>query len=167
MAVFSAWVNTASPEQPSTALLLLSHHSDNQLFWDKTDPIPASIFHVRFRSPSIVVFNACGTAKPGETQVIRNLNVNGVSSVIATYAEVPGGMAGRFSSILVDLLQKKRASSSYFLSQAVYDAVQKLHDEPIDQTGLPPGSLPPGTKYGPFALLFGLVGNGGVRVCVP
>lgn len=159
---FSDWINRPTPEQPNMALLVMSHHDQNRIYWDQANTVPAALFQAQFQSPSIVVFNACGTAKPGETEVLRRLNLNGVSSVIATYSEVPGSMAGRFSTVLIDILRDHKNDNAYSLSQAVYDAIIRLRDEPI-----PASTGGSGKKYGAFALLFALIGNGGVRLCIP
>jgi hypothetical protein len=163
MDAFASWVKNDTPGQPSTALLILSHHDHNRIYWDLTNTVPAALFNAQFQSPSVVLFNACGTAKPEETELLRRLNENGVSSVIATYSEVPGYMAGRFSSLLIDTLSDHNSDITFSLSQAVYAAAMQLRDEPIP---VRPG-VPPGRKYGAFSLLFALVGNGGVRLCVP
>src|SRR5260370_18043106 len=160
---FASWVNDDNSEQPNTALLILSHHDKNQIYWDQSNPVPAALFNAQFRSPSVVVFNACGTAKPYETELLNRLNKNGVSSIIATYAQVPGYMAGRFSSFLIDTLNHNKNKTAYPLSQPVYSSAMHLRDEPIP---VRPG-VPAGRKYGAFSLLFILVGNGGVQLCVP
>jgi len=160
---FASWVNSSSPEQPNTALLILSHHDHNRIYWDPAHTVPAALFNAQFQSPSIVVFNACGTAKPDETEVLSRLNRNGVSSMIATYSEVPGYMAGLFSRFLIDILYTHKNEAAYPLSQAVYDAAMKLRDESIPSRP----DVPAGRKYGAFSLLFALVGNGGARLCVP
>jgi hypothetical protein len=160
---FSGWINNLSSSQPSTALLILSHHDHDRIYWDQSKTIPAALFNTPFQAPSVVIFNACGTAKPGENDILQRLNKNGVSSVIATYSEVPGDMAGRFSTLLLQELHNHANDPAYTLSDAVFNTDLTLRDEGVP---LKPG-IPAGTKYGAFSLLFGLLGNGGSKICVP
>src|SRR5258708_5266861 len=146
---FSNWIAKDAPVQPNLTLLLLGHHDNDRIYWGETDTIPASLFSANFQQPSVVVFNACGTAKPGETHLLKNLNQHGVSTVIATYSEVPGAMAGKFSSLMIYNLHQHKSDVGYSLAQAVFDSTLQLRGEPIPSS---PG-IPAGAKYGAFALL--------------
>jgi hypothetical protein len=71
--------------------------------------------------------------------------------------DINGKMGGYFLQMLTDAFDHHNADKSYTLDRAVFDAVSKL-------TSQPDGF---GQKYGPRALLFGLIGNGKLKVCVP
>jgi len=108
-------------------------------------------------TPSLAIINACGTAQSGATEFVSEFNSQGVVSVIATSTEVEPEMAGKFLSVLVDLLRSNQATRNYTISTARFEAVRKLSAMPD----------PNGTPYGARALAFVLVGNGALTLCVP
>jgi hypothetical protein len=62
-------------------------------------------------------------------------------------------MSGRFLNILMRLLGEHRNDPVYSLARARFDAVKELSEIPKDK------------PYGPRALIYSLIGNGGVRLC--
>lgn len=156
---FGRWLgDTASND--STAIVTLSHHGTNSLFfYDGGSPaIQSSAVTRRFASPSLAILAACGTSRPGASEFMRRFNELGVSSVIATSTEVDPTMAGRFLTLFLDLLRKHANDRSrYTVGRARFDAARALSTL-NDSDGKP---------YGARALSFVLAGNGSLRACVP
>ena len=157
---FEDWLRGRSP-QKANSVLILSHHDPehNKLFFYKGgSPAIQSLAITRsFVTPSLAIINACGTAQSGATEFVSEFNSQGVVSVIATSTEVEPEMAGKFLSVLVDLLRSNQATRNYTISTARFEAVRKLSAMPD----------PNGTPYGARALAFVLVGNGALTLCVP
>jgi hypothetical protein len=155
---FGDWLADSGTGE-STGLIVLSHHGTNSLFfYDGGSPAIQSIGVSRvFSKPSLAIVDACGTSRPGASEFIREFNEHGINSVVATSTEVEPTMAGRFLTILMDLLQTHSKDASYTLSKARFDAVKAL-SKTKDRNG---------AMYGPRALAFILAGNGAVRACVP
>jgi hypothetical protein len=153
---FQKWLSQSDPRE-SVAVAILSHHSDNALFFNETTGSPrvlSSAVRRPFASASIVILDACGTSDPGASEFIREFNFRGVSAAIATSTKVEPALAGEFLATFMTLLQKHVNDPSYTVSQARFDAVRVL--------GRGAGSV-----YGPRALAFILAGNGALRLCVP
>jgi hypothetical protein len=158
---FSDWLlgntqpNTAASS--SQALIILSQYKGNALFFnglvDNPPSVPSGSIRRNFATPSFAILDACGTAAPGGSEFIRSLNQHKVYSLISTSAAIPGAMGGRFLSTYMDLLSKH---PDYTVSRLRYEAVKALSKPPS-------GNKP----YGAQALLFTLVGNGGLRLCKP
>lgn len=154
---FQKWLQQDEKEE-SYAVLILSHHDANRIFFNVDTESPAILatsIRKRFAAPSLVLLDACGTSQPGASEFIREFNFHGVSTVIATSTEVEPKMAGQFLTIFFDLLRDHAADPGYTVSDARFDAVQTLSREPIE------------SPYGPKALVFILAGNGSLRLCVP
>src|SRR5207249_1222571 len=97
ISVFGKWIkgDKALPPDPSTALLVLSHHDKNALFFDADKEVPSILstnITRRFGAPSVAIVNACGTARPGAFDVVKQLNRRGVNSIIATSVSVNAEM---------------------------------------------------------------------------
>jgi hypothetical protein len=151
---FHQWLNQ-SGEGESNAVVILSHHSANALFFNEMEGSPrvlSSAVTREFATPSFVVLGACGTSEPGSSEFIRQFNFRGVSSAIATSTKVEPVLAGKFLATFMNLLQLHANDSSYSVSQARFDAVAALAQDP---------------NYGAKALAFILAGNGALRLCVP
>jgi hypothetical protein len=158
---FRDWLEDSDTSTPTdVAIMTLSHHDNNRLFFNKTYPSPAILSRNitrPFSSTSLALINACGTARPGAWDFVRTFNQNGISSVIATSTEVDATMAGTFFAIFARLLQDKNADTTYTVANARFDAVGEL-SRTKSQYGNP---------YGPRALVYSLLGNGNLRVCAP
>jgi len=155
--------NWLEPDQPDTgtsaAILILSHHENNSLYFvdQSVSAIFATNVHRRFATPSVAIIDACGTANPGAFEFAREFNLHGVNAVVASSVEINGKMGGLFLKMLTDTFERNNADQSYTLDRAVFDAVKKLKALPDDFA----------RPYGPRALLFGLIGNGKLKVCTP
>jgi hypothetical protein len=160
---FGEWLNPADPgqERESSALLILSHHEANSIFFDQdVDAISATNMTRLFASPSIAIINACGTANPGAFEFVREFNRNGIYTVLASSIEVDARLGGAFSKLLAERLESGKTRPAYNLELAVFDALTEL-SKVSDEYGV--DSHP----YGPRALIFTVLGNGGVRACIP
>jgi hypothetical protein len=160
---FRDWLNTDQiGDRGSTAVVILSHHENNSLYFDQSvSAIFATNVKRHFAMPSVVIIDACGTANPGAFEFVREFNWHGVDAVVASSVDINGRMGGVFLRMLADALDRNSTDPNYTLDRAVFEAVTKLKVE-SDQTGANPPK-----KYGSRALLFGLVGNGNLRVCTP
>jgi hypothetical protein len=159
--VFADWLlgNTQSSQpMASQAIVALSQYGANSLFFDGTadnpPAVPSASIRRTFAPPSFAILDACGTAAPGGSEFVRSLNEHGVYSIISTSAAIPGAMGGQFLKTFVDVL---KGHPTYTVSRARYEAVKLLRIEKSST----------GRVYGPQALEFVLVGNGGLRVCLP
>lgn len=159
---FKEWINRfdEAPEE-SDAILILSHHRDNSIFLDR-DKSELFATNVRrpFAQPSIAIIDACGTANPGAFEFVREFNLRGIYSIIATSVDVDARMGGAFLKIFADQLDRHADDRHYTVDRATFDTIKILSDTPDAATG-------PGRKYGPRALIFSLIGNGKLRLCVP
>lgn len=160
LTTFGNWAEQETKDKESIALLIMSHHDTNKLVFNLDTGIPA-VFSTNiqrsFTVPSLAIINACGTVAPGAFDFVRELNRNGINSIIATNTEIDGAMAGLFASTLMDVLQAHANDPKYSLDLAKFDAVNTLSKLP-DPTNKP---------YGPRALIFSLIGNGDIKLCTP
>jgi hypothetical protein len=149
---FQNWLSQPGKDE-SDAIVILSHHSGNALFFNETTEQPrvlASAVRRSFASPSLVIVDACGTSEPGASEFIRQFNFRGVMSAVATSTKVEPMLAGKFLAKLMGLFKEHAGDRDYTLSQARFDAVRALEPE-----------------FGAKALAFILAGNGALRLCVP
>jgi hypothetical protein len=161
---FKNWIATspmkdASPE--NYAVMILSHHQGNSLFLDRSiSSIFAPLIVKSFGSPSVAIIDACGTANPGAFEFVKDFNNHGVYSVVASSVEVDARMGGDFLAALTDAIDHNSLDQRYTLDQAVFDSIHSLRDQADG-----PGKS--AMRYGPRALVYGLLGNGEVKLCVP
>jgi hypothetical protein len=160
---FQRWANPADPlsHKESDAILILSHHDNNGLYFDQDVMIisPGNMTRL-FSFPSLAIINACGTANPGAFEFVREFNLHGVDSIVASSIEVDARLGGKFASTLADMLDRGSTDANYKLDQAVFDAIKDLSGQSDEYD-------PDPHPYGPRALIFSVIGNGNLRVCVP
>ncbi|MEC5387732.1 hypothetical protein VVD49_18510 [Uliginosibacterium sp. H3] len=160
---FSQWIGASDVESSGLALVTLSHHAPGRLCYadelceEGGDSIMANALRRRFTFPSIAILNGCGTVGIGQSEFVQKLAERDMSAIIATSVKVDAEMAGTFLNLFSDVLQKNGSDASYSISRARFDAVKRLKDVS------PPGGHP----YGPAALAYMTLGDGGVRACVP
>jgi hypothetical protein len=151
---FRAWLE-AEEEDDETLLLILSHHADNAIWFDRGRPLVSLTMNRSFRKPSVAILNGCGTMEPGAAAIVDALNRRGAAAVIATATSVGGKMAGEYVRCFVERM-KKAPQEGVPLSFVHLDAVTCVRDAAGDDG-----------PYGARALVFGMLGNGSVRVCPP
>jgi hypothetical protein len=161
MSEFGTWLRARSEEEtPATALVVLSHHFDNQLSFTTGDTITSESVAREFIRPSVVILNGCGTALPGTVEFIGKLNRNGFETVIATNTQVEGAMAGQFLDCLATALAtNSEAADAKSISLAHFNALQCLKTRKSPGIGAKP--------YGARVLSYTLLGNGDIRLCPP
>jgi hypothetical protein len=146
--------------EENDAVLILSHHEKNTLHFDPDD---AGIFpdmKRRYAAPSIVILAACQTASPGAFEFVREFNLHGASAVMASAVDVVPKMGGRLLALLATQLDANSNDQKYTLDRALFDALATLSGE---SDGYPSSPEP----WGGRVLIFELIGNGGLHVCVP
>lgn len=147
------------------AVVILSQHKDNGLFFDRALANPPTIsptsIQRTFEPPSIAIIDACGTSEPGASEFIRTFNMLGVNSVIGTTSAVAPQIAGRFLAILMKLVHDHPNDPKYPIGRARFEAVRTLAQE------LSPDPKDPKSPLSPQALAFVLAGNASLKVCVP
>jgi hypothetical protein len=156
---FTTWLRGKKAKAGSSAVLILSHHDLDRIYFQEGQQAIESANVLRpFARPSLVILNGCGTAKPGASDFLRSFNRDGVPTAVATSYAVDAHMAGLFAARLLDHLAERSKDASYGIGKARFDAMQDVGD-----------AINPDTKqpYGPRALVFTLVGDGSVRVCLP
>jgi hypothetical protein len=157
MGPFRSWLRQGGSAAESDAVLILSHHDSNRIYFDPSDTVESVSVQRPFAVPSLAIINACGTAKPGAIEFVREFNDRGVSAEVATASEVEPRMAGLFATSFVQHLQDHAKDSDYGVAQARFDAV-------VDVSQM---AMTSGEKYGPRALIYVMLGNGGIRACPP
>jgi hypothetical protein len=146
-----------SPE--NDAVLILSHNENNTLHFDTDDPGITPVMSRRYSTASLVILAACSTAKPKAFEFVREFNLHGASSVIATSVDVDARMGGKFIRILAEQLSQNGPEKIYTIDRIMFNSLLALSEAPDD---FPSGSSP----YGARALIFNLVGNGNVHACI-
>ncbi len=141
-------------------VLIFSHHDDNAISFNPgTDDIYPG-FSRRFFVPSVAILNACSTANPGAFNFVNRFNDQGVYTVIASSTEIHPIIGGTFIKILADKLGQHAGDNSYKLDHAMFDTLLQLSQE-FDEEYIPP------QRYGARVLVFSLLGNGNLKICVP
>jgi hypothetical protein len=158
---FTTWISDPTPDESPTALMILSHHDKNRIYFELPHTLESSLVLHNFREPSLAILNACGTAGPGATEFVHELNRGGVESVIATSTTLSPFMAGDFINTLAQVLHDKRNAPGFTISQAMFKAVNQLRDKASSDPHMQ------GMKYGAKALIYTLVGDGNLRLCLP
>lgn len=155
---FSTWLKSGAIVSDPIAILILSHHDVNRLYWeDEGDTLETPSVQLRFAAPSLVILDACGTGEPGATEFMQTFNKQGISAVIATDTTVRLDMAGDFASILMKQFSN---NPNITLAEAMFQAIGELSGTNESASVSP-------IKYGARALEFVLVGNGNLTLCVP
>ena len=164
---FAAWLrgDTGSKAE-GDALLMLSHHSMDRLYFRDNDTVEATDVRRTFRTPSVVILGACGSASPGAMEFVRRFNERGTSVAIVTATNVDAAMTGYYASALLDSLNRSRNQPIGLAHLAALKAVASTID-PSTQGVTVNGEPVPPRPFGARALQFMLIGNGSVKVCAP
>src|SRR5262249_12716345 len=104
------WIGKRGEEREGSALVVLSHHDSDRLYFDKSDSLSADNITLTFRRPAVAILDGCGTGAAAGT-LIKDLNTHGFDAIIATATPVSPRMAGDFLVCLSDTLEKNRAAS--------------------------------------------------------
>lgn len=158
---FGSWLKLGfQPPFENQVVMILSHHDQklNTLFIDQSSSVifPTNMRR-HFANPSVAIIDACGAADPGAFEWVKNFNVNGMNTVIASSIEVDARMGGDFLRLLAEQLNAKPTDNTYTIDQAFFDAIAKLR---LERDGTEPKPI----RYGPRALIYNLVGSANVHV---
>lgn len=147
---FADWIgDEREPLQYPILLSVLSHHDKDMVYFDTQNPVYSGNIMRRFNYPSGAILNGCGTGKPGASDFIRQLNLRGVESVIATITEVKGTMAGHFLDCFAKQFEEKDGAE-LSIAEGYRRSLRCLN-----------------SQYGAKALWYVLLGNGSLNVCQP
>lgn len=139
----------------STALLILSHHSKDRIwFTNVEDYVAPGDFSFSFGMPSFAVLNACETAATDENDFVNTLNEKGMDAVIATASEVRGYMNGRFFFCLDKTIREKKGVP---LSQIVHDTLVGCLWSDKDSDNI---------SFEANVLKYVFLGNGDLTLCI-
>ena len=188
------WLENGVTDQP-TAILILSHHDKNQIWFNASSSFTFLAFERTFVLPSVAILDGCGTAEPGTSELVKMLNQRGIRAAIATLTKVSGDMAGAFIDCLT--AKMKQGSTETAISDVYFQTLICLKDKSpplpnlqpsgaqVTDLGIPdiravdlhstePQDLkskdndaPPNVTYGARALTYVLLGNGNVHLCPP
>ncbi len=155
------WLNPdIPPAEENDAVLILSHHQNNTLHFDPDDEGIFPNMTRRYASPSLVMLAACETANPGAFEFVREFNLKGASTILASAVDVPPQLAGDLLTKLADAFAKNSARMDYTVDQALFDAQVKVAGA-SDQYPTSP------QPWGARVLMFELIGNGALHICIP
>lgn len=155
MAYFDALLRAPGPMDAS-GIAVTSHYDRRHLYFVPMDPLsPGATSRARFRKPSVLLLNGCGTADVRPTAFVNRFNEAGISTVIATHTEVSGKVAGEFLDCFADAVGDARehesVSDAYRKALVCLSGRSDQNDEPI----------------GDRALTYTLLGDGRVPLCPP
>jgi hypothetical protein len=161
---FATWAADQKSQNGPISLLIVSHHEPGRLFFNSQTRIPAvfaSSILRRFAPTSVAIVDACGAAKPGAFDVLKQLNLDNISTIVAATTSVDAYMGGAYLKLLMDHLEDKKGQESYTIGDANFDVVQDLRQLPRKE----PGSE--GKTFGAAALIFQVLGNPNAHICAP
>jgi hypothetical protein len=149
LAQFRAWISdaTAAPATSGIAVLIASHHDGNSIYFNETAALESQVVQRRLGRPSLVIMNACGSGKPGQSDFIRRFNENGAMAAIATSTKVDAEMAGLFVSTLLDVAARH---DGWPLGELFFETIRDVS-----------------RTYNTQTLSYMLLGNAGLRICIP
>lgn len=156
IASFRSWVTEGSTADPT--VLLIASHQSKDTFSFKQAPSPEERFDVgnfrrTFSSPSIAILAGCDTGGPDAARLIRRLNWQGFTSIIATSTPANGAVLGRFLSLFAEEVSDHPGDR---LGPVFDRALQRLR---ADNSA--------GKALAPRALQLTLLGDRNVPICPP
>jgi hypothetical protein len=152
MSSTSGWLGSrSSSEQAGAALVVLSHHESDRLFFDTRDQVSADNIVRRFERPAVAILDGCGTGATAGA-LIQNLNEVGFDAIVATATPVGPQMAGDFLTCLSESLDRNPNDPAFTLASAFSDAVSCLREQKQQRSR---------------ALTWMLLGNGNMRLRSP
>jgi hypothetical protein len=159
MPPFRQWLTTTGREAGPVALSVTSHHGHDNVWFVENDRLFSKQIRRELPRASIAILNGCGTGGPGATDFVGELSKRGVSAVIATNTQVAGGLAGAYLDCLTRIVERNSGTTLFDLSQAHFAAVHCASARTIGKNT--------SKTYGSRALAYMLLGNGGLKLCLP
>ena len=151
---FGDWIEKLKADNTSTAIIVMSHHGKNVLS-DSTGEVISSNVLREFTQPSMAILNGCGTMEPGATDIIKQLNERGITTVIATSTSVDAVMAGDFLDCLGREVEVKgiEEKKEITISELFVRTLKCLYSK--------------NPNYRTNVLRYSLLGDGDLRLCFP
>ena len=116
MTEFRFWVTAPNELPDPVAISIVSHHDENRLFFTAAayDGFTAADASMKFAKPSFAILNSCetGSANPAKSQIVQDLNFNGIEAMVATIAPVKGELAGQFADCLLASLDEQNGPTT-------------------------------------------------------
>jgi hypothetical protein len=157
---FGEWLAEDGSTPPGTAIFLLCHHSQDVIWFSKSDQISTAVVTREFSAPAFAILNACGTGDVGASDLVERLNDHGVSAIVATSAEIPPELAVAFLRSFAAVVAEHQ-STRYSVGEAYFDTLIKLRQSRADDRD---DSLP---TFGSSVLVYVILGNSNVRISLP
>ena len=152
-----AWLADEAAAPDSTAVVVLSHNDRDKLFFQANQVVTSDEVQRRFGEGSLLVLNGCSTASPLAVDLLKKFNQRGMAAAIASYVPIRPELAGDFLTALSAVTAEGDATG-LSLADVFFRTVQKVRTLKAEPTA---------SAYGPRALVFSLLGNSGLRLCVP
>jgi hypothetical protein len=140
-------------------LLIASHQFQDTFSFVNTQPLPAEArfavgnFRRAFSPPSIAILAGCDTGGPDASRILRRLNRQGFTTIIATSTPANGAVLGRFLRLLSE---EVAAGTGQPIGPTFDRALGRLR---ADTTA--------GPALAPRALQLTLLGDRTVPICPP
>jgi hypothetical protein len=157
MLSFRRWIGSFVDDPQPTVIAVVSHHDENVLYFEEPSPVHADNVSRTFLSSSAAILSGCSTGRFGASGLIRELNLRGVDSIVATNTGISGALAGDYLECFVGALEASQSALS--IGELHWRATKCLY-EGFTTSGSPPSSL-----YGPRVLSFTLAGNPHLEFC--
>lgn len=151
------WLAESRPPEPSSAVVVVSHHDQNTLYFEQNERLTSKQVQRQFGEASVLFLNGCSTGSPVALDLIRQFNERGIAAVVASYVAISPEMAGDFVAALGEVVNGGNAQG-LTVADLFFRAMQALRLKRANDTAI---------AYGPRALVFSLLGNGAVRLCPP
>ena len=156
MKKFRRWLGDSEGEVGGAIVVVLSHHDDNAIFFDKRQAVVYSRNVARqFQEPSIVILSGCSTGQIGASSLLAQLNTRGVDAAIATNTGISGRLAGDFLNCLGRTLDS--ADATIEIADAFWATQRCLYELRAEDGGE--------RLYGARVLSFSLAGNPSLALC--
>lgn len=156
---FAKWVSSGKDDIGGTALVLLTHHAKDTMWFVTNQPITASLVGRSFTPPAVAILNGCGTGGSAANEFARRLSARGVQAIVVTNTNIAPDLAGDYLNLLAEELRADQSRTGFDFAHAHFHTLRRL------RTKLSAEANP--RRYNERALSFMLAGNGRVKLCAP
>jgi len=139
-------------------LVVVSHQQNDKLYFHEGElGVTATDITLNLPDQSAAIIAGCSTQGPSALDLVRQLNLHGVSALIGTASNVGGDIAGDFVDCFGQTVNRVPNNSGMSLAEAYSKALACLKTR----------SSAAGDPYGDKSLVFSLAGNGAIPICSP
>jgi putative sterol carrier protein len=139
-------------------LIIVSHQQNDKLYFHEGElGVTATDITSNLPNQSAAIIAGCSTQGPGALDLVRQLNLHGVSALIGTASNVGGDIAGDFLDCFGQIVNEVPHDSGLSYADAYSKALVCLRTR----------SSAAGDPYGDKSLVFSLAGNGAIPICSP